>query len=415
MIRTRTPVVVLRIVHACVIAAVLAACGGGGGGGGNSSSPAVAPPLQADPGAFQVLTPVPNAVVGGRTITATCSGSPGSNPDYHFWARRGSVNKLAVFFEGGGACWDDATCSFPFSASAQPGTPQLFNPEIGAEDGPINAAGIFDLQNPDNPVKDWSIVYVPYCTGDIHGGSKTATYTNVATGQPFTIEHRGADNFAVILRWMADNFSNPEEVLVSGSSAGAYGAMINYSKVRAVFSSAKGVLLGDAGQGVMSASFDAMRSSCWNMELDPAVWGANSASTPTSELMRVLAGHYPDDRIAQYTTTFDLAQTQFHSVMTYGLTATRHPEVCQAWTDAMVSGLNTNERRPNFSTYLAAGTTHTLLRGARTTPAGPAKDPYTENSAGVPFMQWMSQQLNAEPVSNPACTNCTTLPFTCPF
>ena len=31
--------------------------------------------------------------------------------------------------------------------------------------------GIFDFTNAANPVKDWSGVYVPYCTGDVHFGT----------------------------------------------------------------------------------------------------------------------------------------------------------------------------------------------------------------------------------------------------
>ena len=28
--------------------------------------------------------------------------------------------------------------------------------------------GFLDTANPDNPFKDWTIVYVPYCTGDLN-------------------------------------------------------------------------------------------------------------------------------------------------------------------------------------------------------------------------------------------------------
>ena len=35
--------------------------------------------------------------------------------------------------------------------------------------------GIFNRLNPTNPIRDWNMVYVPYCTGDIHGGDADTT------------------------------------------------------------------------------------------------------------------------------------------------------------------------------------------------------------------------------------------------
>ena len=412
MSRTSTPQrasnLLTTFLLACM-AAALSACGGGGGG----STP-VAEAMPAAAGGFRTYTPVAT-VIGGRTLEAKCSGALPGNPEpYTFWARRGSVNKLAVFFDGGGACWDSATCSFPMNPAAPPGTPGLYKAEISASDDPSGQGGMFELNNDQNPVKDWTIVFVPYCTADLHGGSKTAEYTNVQTQKPFTIEHRGADNFALLLRWMADNISNPDEMLVSGSSAGAYGAMINYPKqVRSAFGSAKNVLFADSGQGVVSQTFDDARAKNWKIELDPAVWGANGNSAPTSELIGKLVAHYPNDRIAQYTSSLDLVQTQFYDVMANGLQGS-NPGVCQAWTDNMLAGLAANQKQKNFSSYLAAGVSHTLLRGTDLTSRQPSDAYYTDHSAGVPFNDWFSGQLGSAPASNVACTDCTTLPMACP-
>src|SRR4026209_2247663 len=51
----------------------------------------------------------------GHQHTATCSGFPGTDPTFSFWAKRGVSTKLVVFFEGGGTCYDSFTCAFPFS------------------------------------------------------------------------------------------------------------------------------------------------------------------------------------------------------------------------------------------------------------------------------------------------------------
>jgi len=99
---------------------------------------------------------------GGDTI---CSlGTP-----YAYYVRPGTVNRLAVYFQGGGACWNDFTCSNP---------DMYFDNAVDESDNPENwTGGIGDLDNPDNPFKDWFVVFIPYCTADVHWGNNTQTYT----------------------------------------------------------------------------------------------------------------------------------------------------------------------------------------------------------------------------------------------
>lgn len=134
----------------------------------------------------------------GQPHTATCSGMPGStNPNFFFYAKQGTAKgKVVVFFEGGGACWDAVTCSLPRLPGVPPQLAGVYKQEIPASDDPTVLDGLFNLSNPANPVKDWTFVYIPYCTGDVHLGSKDVTYQNVI-GNPFvpasyTIHHRGS-------------------------------------------------------------------------------------------------------------------------------------------------------------------------------------------------------------------------------
>lgn len=396
----------IPILCAGLLTLLLAACGSG------DDAPEIAPPLSTAAGVWVRLAPQA-AQIDGELLTPTCSKAPGSKADFHFWAKRGTVNKLVVFFEGGGACWDSGTCSFPITATTPAGVPALYKAEILPTDNPTTYGGIFTADDARNPVKDWTQVYVPYCTGDIHGGSKTASYNHAVTGQAYQIEHRGADNFRLILEWMRQNIT-PEQVLVTGSSAGAYGAVVHYPRVRATWPQATSAMLGDAGQGVVSGSFDAARTSNWNFQLDGGVYGANAQTIPSAELVRRLAARFPGDRFAQYTTASDLVQMQFYDIMANGLTGTQGT-ACTAWTNGMLAGLTENQKGANFRSYMAAGTTHTLLRGRSQGAAGVPLF-FEEASAGVPFTTWMAGLVGAAGGSwdNRACTNCTTLPA-CPF
>jgi hypothetical protein len=117
-----------------------------------------------------------SAGLDGRSHTATCSGYPGTK--FNFWARKGKSRNLVIYLEGGGACWDDLTCTFPYDSRLPTGVPQFYSAAMASSEKPAQLGGLFNLNRSDNPVKDWDMVYVPYCTGDLHSGTTTGTYIN---------------------------------------------------------------------------------------------------------------------------------------------------------------------------------------------------------------------------------------------
>ncbi len=354
-----------------VLAALaLSACGGSGILAPETATP-VAAPLQSAPSGWLQLTP--QAVeLEGRLITPTCSRAPGADPAFRFWVRRGTVESVVVFFDGGGACWDNVTCSLPRLRADARDDNGFYKGELLASDDPNNLGGIFDLDDPRNPVRDWSFVFVPYCTGDVHSGANTAHYINPDTGEPYTIEHRGADNFRVILEWMRQNFDAPEEILVTGSSAGAYGAATHYGRIRDAFPSGRAIMFGDAGQGVTTQDFLELRNGNWKYDLPPAVFGANAQLNADDDIVALLAAHYPQDRFGQYTTAHDITQSGFYALMGAA-------NACRAWTSKMTRDLEERQHASNFRSYLANGQSHTILR----TPLF-----YTERSGGALFAEW---------------------------
>src|SRR5690606_36319667 len=162
----------MRTLLVCA-AFVLAACGGGV----SATARPIAAPLSREAGGWAAFTPQA-PTIDGETLDPTCSDAPGADAAFKFWARRGVSNNLIIYFDGGGACWDDLTCSVPRLASHRGEGDGFYKAELMPDDDPNNLSGIFDLDNPRNPVRDWSFVFVPYCTGDVHSGSNTATYTN---------------------------------------------------------------------------------------------------------------------------------------------------------------------------------------------------------------------------------------------
>jgi hypothetical protein len=82
-----------------------------------------------------------------------------------FLERAADPTRVVLFFEGGGACFSEESCAFDGDdkvyISSSEVTPQSLR----------DRGGVFDFDEPQNPVADYSFVYVPYCTGDGHLGT----------------------------------------------------------------------------------------------------------------------------------------------------------------------------------------------------------------------------------------------------
>ncbi|MEM1110400.1 MAG: pectin acetylesterase-family hydrolase [Pseudomonadota bacterium] len=149
--------------------------------------------------------------------------------------RKGDTDKLIVFFQGGGMAWDADSAAKPIRTFPLIRT-ALFKGIDGLEDaGFYNGemmwllmyiqGGLFSFDRQDNPFRDWSIVYIPYGSGDLHSGDTITEYITTL-GERVELQHRGAANADAVLAWTYDSFPDPDKVLVAGSSAGAFGATV---------------------------------------------------------------------------------------------------------------------------------------------------------------------------------------------
>ena len=137
------------------------------------------------------------------TAPADCMCSDGSG--FEYYVKKADPAKVLLYFEGGGACFDRGTCG-PESDS--------FSRVLG--DPPsARGDGIFDDTDARNPFAGWSIVYVPYCTGDVHMGNTTTDY-----GDGVVIQHKGYVNATTATKAAAAAFPDATQVAVVGESAG---------------------------------------------------------------------------------------------------------------------------------------------------------------------------------------------------
>lgn len=316
---------------------------------------------------------------GGETACAR-------GQEYSFYVYKGDPTKLTVHYFGGGGCWNRATCQ----------TDDVFNDDLTSLRAQIDAGerpGIFDMENPDNPVNGWTHVIVPYCTGDVHWGTNVKDY-----GGGTVVHHRGGTNGFAVKEWVLDNIVEPQKVFVQGCSAGSYGAIMWAPHFMEAYPEAEHYMLGDSGAGVITDSF--FMESFPNWQAEPVFPDWISTLDPTMrevtdltivDLYTDIASEYPNATLAQFNTEFDETQTLFYSLMGGTGDAT-------AWSAQMydLTG-QIDAAAPNYLNWVADGNFHCILPHDRF---------YTHETDGVRFSEWVGGMLNDEDVGDVACPDC---------
>ena len=212
--------------------------GMGGMGGMGGGEPVCTPegpfdgePITAPPGAWTWVG-VPGAMC--RTGSLTGFGVR-LNP---------ASDKLMIYLEGGGACFNGLSCV------ANPGSFGEGNFDGWKSNGGQN--GIFDPENAENPARDWNAVYIPYCTGDVHAGDATGMDVP-GFGSPQDQAFVGYANIGLFLRRIIPTFPDVTEVLLTGVSAGGFGAAYNYDRVAQAFCPRAVHLVDDSGPPMADA------------------------------------------------------------------------------------------------------------------------------------------------------------------
>ena len=153
----------------------------------------------------------------------------GSKAGYFY--RRGTTKSLLIFLNGGGACADPFFCNLnPVDVNhdlpieyLSHGAPDLLL-GVRAQRQQALEQGIFERANPSNPVGKWNMIFVPYCTGDIYAGTrKDVEIPGVAGKQQFM----GYHNYGLFLESFGPAFPGMDKILLTGSSAGGFGALFN--------------------------------------------------------------------------------------------------------------------------------------------------------------------------------------------
>ena len=156
---------------------------------------------------------------GGKTRCAFDTNiEQGTNSTYHYEVYPGNGphrSKVLFYFQGGGGCFTDDTCDYSMQKTLFSLTGQksfLSTPLSEAGDG------IFNIENFNNPFKNWTVVQVAYCTADGFVGNR------VKNGNVLDTHFNGLENTLSVWNWVKDNVPSPTQFVIAGLSAGSLGA-----------------------------------------------------------------------------------------------------------------------------------------------------------------------------------------------
>ncbi len=159
------------------------------------------------------------------------------------------ASELVISYQQGGSCYDYNSCyvqktaynidsgfsNATFWAQNQPNTLKWWFP--------------FARDNQWNPWQKANYAWIPYCTGDWHAGDNTVLYPGASSAT----NHRGWGNAKLDMARIKQMVPTPSRVWLAGSSAGAFGAILQYQNAQNIFSGTRVDLLADSGETPKSA------------------------------------------------------------------------------------------------------------------------------------------------------------------
>ena len=304
----------------------------------------------------------------------------GDGGEFSFYSRVADPEKVLLYFQGGGACFSPETCN--------PEDPAYTLVASGAQATDSNS-GVFALDNPDNPFRDWSMVFVPYCTGDIHLGDNTNTY-----GPGVTVNHKGYVNAKAAFDYMVEAFPDASEVFVTGSSAGGVPSPLFGGLASDEYPDADITVLADAsGVYADNPPVNEAIGSLWgtfnNIPDWPELEGLEPADYSVPGLFVNSGLHDPDIRFARYDNAYDEVQQSFSSLA--GLGDGDLLSIIQA------NEAGIEEAGVPVASYIAPGTDHTILG---------YNGMYELEVEGVSFLDWLTEYVEGEDVDDVVCTDC---------
>jgi len=307
------------------------------------------------------------------------------NPAFIMVRKGTETDKLLVYLMGGGACASYETCR----PSSEGGMVTTLNPDFYS----LSVAytkGIFNTTDERNPFRNWTIVFVPYSTGDIHSGNRVVKYfSSENPSEDKTIYHIGFVNSITAMRWIASQLQ-PSKIVLAGSSAGGFGTILNSYWANVVFNDSL-IVINDAGPGTKSnttSTFqDQLVGELWGSKQNfPEEWQPNFGNTDILNFVPYFLERCPECVYGLFEDQLDLVIGVVFQMY--------NPIEFQQKLLTLTNSIKANYS-DQFYRYMPVSTYHTVLAGGYIYPAGDRF--YNLNIDGYYLYQWVNDLLLNNP------------------
>ncbi len=263
--------------------------GGGGAGGGTGGGETG--PFPGAPGKW-TFQPIAGSKSAWTNGSATGIGTnPASTGDNVF-----------IYLEGGNACFNALSCSVTANTDGYDAA------KLATDATSTLEIPIFDRTS--SLFKDYNFVFVPYCTGDIFAGDND---TSIAG----TMRHfHGAKDMDLYLARIKSAFPHAKNIIISGFSAGGFGAAVNYDRAAKAFPNVKVELIDDSGppmaEAFVPACLQKLFKDTWGLDKTLPAGCTDCANDAFMEpLVTYISTQYSDRRLSLISSSEDGTISRF--------------------------------------------------------------------------------------------------------
>ena len=155
---------------------------------------------------------------------------------YQVSIKKGPVNKLLINFVGGGLSWNEETATKPVTIGALIKKKEFY---YIANVLPLQLKliniGILSEKDKRNPFHNWSVLTIPYSSGDFHMGNNDYSYKD-SKGKDKTLHHHGEKNVSAALSILKELLpETPETLVIAGQSAGGFGCLAHSPQISKLY------------------------------------------------------------------------------------------------------------------------------------------------------------------------------------
>lgn len=161
---------------------------------------------------------------------------------FSMFTRDGSSNNLLIFLQGGGFC-APTVCE-----AVETGIPLL-------------PFGMLSPSDPQSPVADCNLGYLPYCDGSSFMGDNEVDSDGDGVNDRF---FRGLQNLSASLDVIVATYPTPDKIVLAGNSAGGFAVHAALPLLRKLYPEVQIIVINDSGVGVLDPGGMDMLVNYWN-------------------------------------------------------------------------------------------------------------------------------------------------------